>query len=353
VKLTVVMAVRNGEPHVRSAIESVLSQSIADYEFIIVDDGSTDATPQILLEYESRDSRIRVLRNLASVGPYAAANRALLQARADYIARHDADDTSPPDRFAIQLEQFESHPNVSLVTGAVELFHDVGKQTIVCRPPVWQPRLEWELLFTNAIGAGGHVMFPRVVRGVPVLFQTRHLYAEDYGLWCQLIHLGTVVCPVEVVYRYRQHAASITSRKKADQDDCLSRIRLDYQLRYLQPGVSRGLADRISRFWTLQGVGPLGPDVPLINASLAELRANFLAYLERRYGARDRMVLDGQIEAILMERLGYWLYASVKSSDRQALSDLAAFVSARRQTIRVATKACRYAAAAIAKKLKP
>src|ERR1700738_4398315 len=96
-RLSVVMAVRDGEPYVRDAITSVLSQSVADFEFLIVDDGSTDGTPGILSEYRARDSRISIFRNDTRLGPYPSANRALTHARGRVIARHDADDISPAD----------------------------------------------------------------------------------------------------------------------------------------------------------------------------------------------------------------------------------------------------------------
>src|SRR6266446_6576122 len=102
-RLSVIMAVRNGEQYVSEAIESVLAQSVTDFEFLIVDDASTDGTPRILSEYQRRDSRICVWHNQSNLGPYPSANRALMRARGRFVARHDGDDISPPERFAIQL----------------------------------------------------------------------------------------------------------------------------------------------------------------------------------------------------------------------------------------------------------
>src|SRR5262245_10157638 len=250
VKLSVVTAVRNGQQHLREAVESVLAQSMGDFEFIIVDDASSDETPDILREFQRCDRRICLVRNGDCLGPYPSANRALTQARGRFVARHDADDISPPDRFAIQIEALESDEEISLVTGAVEYFGATrsGMGTID-RPPAWQPRLEWDLLFRNAVGAGGHVMFPRVVRGGPVLFRARRRYAEDYDLWCRLSRLGRVICPSDTVYRYRQHASSITTRLKHEQFECMSQIRHEYQAEYLRSDVSRAAADDVARFW--------------------------------------------------------------------------------------------------------
>ena len=78
-KLSVVMAVRNGEPYLREAIGSVLAQSVSDFEFLIVDDASTDNTAAILDRVQRRDSRVRVWRNDCQLGPYPSVNRALMQ----------------------------------------------------------------------------------------------------------------------------------------------------------------------------------------------------------------------------------------------------------------------------------
>src|SRR4051812_31027037 len=102
VQLSVVMAVRNGERYLREAIDSVLGQSVADFECLIVDDASSDDTAAILAWYEKHDARVRVLRNAQQHGVPASVNRGLMQARGSFIARHDADDLSHRDRFAVQ-----------------------------------------------------------------------------------------------------------------------------------------------------------------------------------------------------------------------------------------------------------
>lgn len=240
-RLSVVMAVRNGEPHIREAIESVLSQSIADFEFLIVDDASPDTTREIVSSYQCRDARVRLICNARTVGPYPSANRGLHEARGEFVARHDADDISPPDRFAIQLAALQADVSTALVTGAVEAFNSSGP-TFVVRPPHWQPRLEWDLLFSNVVGAGAHVMFPRVFEGRPVSFPATHRYAEDYGMWCSLARRGRVVCPPDVVYRHRHHETSISSSCKSEQDECFAMQRHAYQSLYSEPAARRSPA---------------------------------------------------------------------------------------------------------------
>src|SRR3954471_19479933 len=120
------MAVRNNAAHLSSAIESVLAQSFANFEFIIIDDASTDGSRDILESFQQRDARVRVIGNDRCLGPYPSANLALRASRGTIIARHDGDDISPPDRFATQLAAIERDAEVVLVTGRVETFADAS-----------------------------------------------------------------------------------------------------------------------------------------------------------------------------------------------------------------------------------
>jgi glycosyltransferase involved in cell wall biosynthesis len=344
------MAVRNGGPYLPEAIESVLGQSFSDFEFLIVDDASTDGTGEALCDYERTDRRIRVLRNERTLGPYPSANRALEAARGDIIARHDADDVSPPGRFSAQLAAFASREGVSLVTGQVEVFTSDTPERQFFRPPEWQPQLEWDLLFTNVIGAGGHVMFPRVLHGKPILFPSQHRYAEDYGLWCRLSGAGPVVCPTEIIYRYRRHSSSISAQSAAEQERCLSDIRFAHQSRYLTAGTSTEIADELSRFWTFRTQG-FSRTFREIAATLDEIRSAFLDYVGARYGAADRARLDSHIEDALGQRLVHWLYHSVTGLDAHASTDVLAIARDHRQGLRVSGKTLARIGVAIRSKL--
>jgi Glycosyl transferase family 2 len=348
VNLSVVMTVRNGEPYLPEAVESVLAQSVADFEFLIVDDASTDNTPGILSAYQAGDSRIRVLRNESHLGHCPSANRGLLHASGHFIARHDADDISLQERFAIQLDAVQSAPEVSLATGQVEFFGE--RASAIHRPPAWQPRLEWELLFGNAVGAGAHVMFPRLFRGSPVLYSAKYFWAEDYALWRRLSQLGRVVCPAQVIYRYRRHPLSITSRREREQEECAATIRYEYQSEYLRPAVSRETAAELSRFWRADGSRPLAGSISTLYATLADLRAGFLAYVEQRYGLTDRARLEAEIDKALGDRLGYWLFRSLRFQHGNACRALLSIARARREILSVSANAFALAAGALARR---
>ena len=320
-RLSVVMAVRNGEPHIREAIESVLSQSIADFEFLIVDDASADTTREIVSSYERRDARVRLICNARTLGPYPSANRGLHEARGEFVARHDADDISPPDRFAIQLAALQADARTALVTGAVEAFNSRGPIFVV-RPPHWQPRLEWDLLFSNVVGAGSHVMFPREFEGRPVSFPAAHRYAEDYGMWCSLARRGRVVCPPDVVYRHRRHETSISSRCRSEQDDCFALQRREYQSLYFGAGIPTVVCGDLAQFWRARGTLKLAEDLDRLGARLGELRAGFLNYVERRYGLADRGTLERDLDEATVDRLAHWLTHAIRLKDGRTVRHL-------------------------------
>jgi glycosyltransferase involved in cell wall biosynthesis len=325
-KVTVVMAVHNGSPYLAECLESVLSQSLHDFEFLIVDDASTDDTAAVLDAHRRRDSRIRVLTNESRLGPYPSVNRALLCARGAAIARHDADDVSPPDRLATQWAALESATDVTLVTGAVEHFGRPGTTASnIVAPPRWQPRLEWELLFGNAVGAGGHVMFPRLIGGVPVAYPEIESLAEDYELWCRLAHLGRVVCPRQVVYRYRRHAGAIGVGRRSEQAACASRIRRRVQRPLWPADTEPERIDVVSRFWNCDGNVPMTGRLRDAYADVLALRSAFLDASESRYRTAERDAIAAEIDRELSARLGYWLFRAIRFLDPATCTDVLGF----------------------------
>lgn len=124
------MPVFNQEAHyLRESIESILSQSYSDFEFIIIDDGSNDVVVTILDEYSKRDKRIRVFRNEVNSGIVTSLNRGISHAQGEYVARMDSDDISLKERFEKQLQFLEEHPDHMLVgTSAITIDED-GRET--------------------------------------------------------------------------------------------------------------------------------------------------------------------------------------------------------------------------------
>jgi glycosyltransferase involved in cell wall biosynthesis len=130
--VSVVMSVFNGEKYLKEAIESVLQQTFTDFEFIIINDASTDKSEEIIFSYQ--DNRIRYLKNETNLGVAATPNIAIKTARAKYIARIDCDDVCMPNRLALQYEYMQKHPEV-VVVGSAANFIDMDGVKICTHQP--------------------------------------------------------------------------------------------------------------------------------------------------------------------------------------------------------------------------
>jgi glycosyltransferase involved in cell wall biosynthesis len=132
--VSVVTTVYNGESYVERAIPSILAQTYDDFEWIVVDDGSVDRTPEILRDLAGQDSRIRIFAP-GRKGLAGAANYAIAQATGQYIARQDFDDTSAPDRLRLQVARLDAEPKLGVVGGAYILIDDNRGERYVRIPP--------------------------------------------------------------------------------------------------------------------------------------------------------------------------------------------------------------------------
>ncbi len=123
-KISVLMSVYNSEKYLNYSIESILSQSFKDYEFIIIDDGSTDDSLKIIESYKQKDKRIIIIHNTKNIGTTKSLNKGLLIAKGKYIARMDADDWSYPNRLLQQYEFMEKYSEIGVSGGAVDVCNE-------------------------------------------------------------------------------------------------------------------------------------------------------------------------------------------------------------------------------------
>jgi glycosyltransferase EpsE len=138
--VSVVTTVYNGEPYAERAIPGILAQSFEDFEFIVVDDGSEDGTPEILRELAQRDARVRIF-SPGRLGAAVAYNYGVSQARGEYIARQDFDDRSHPDRLRLQVAFLDAHRKVGVVGGSYVLIDENRGERYVRMPPNDHPAI--------------------------------------------------------------------------------------------------------------------------------------------------------------------------------------------------------------------
>jgi hypothetical protein len=207
-RVTVLMTVFNGERHLGEAIDSVLRQSFADFELLIVDDASTDGTAALLDAISS--SRVRVTRNEENLGLTRSLNRRLALARGTIIARHDADDVSEPERLARQIAFLDANPDVALAGAWYRKIDEAGASLGERTLPVDHDRLCWALHFYCPIVHSAAVFRTSVVREIGG-YDEAFVYAQDYDLWSRLAASYRVANVGELLVRYRVGATTLTA----------------------------------------------------------------------------------------------------------------------------------------------
>ena len=209
-QITVVMPVRNGARWLGEAVESVVSQTLPDWELIAIDDGSTDDTPRILGEWERRDQRIRAIRQDA-LGLVTALNRGLAEARAPLLARLDADDRALPQRLERQLRHLVSHPDIGLLGSWAQKIDERGTRHGQLKPATEPEQLSRALLQGNPFVHSSVMLRTEAVRRLNG-FRPAFRAAEDYDLWLRIAETARLANLPEVLIEYRWHSGNVTSR---------------------------------------------------------------------------------------------------------------------------------------------
>ena len=224
-KISVVMPAYNAEKYIAEAIESILSQTFRDFEFIIINDGSTDKTKEIILSFG--DTRIVYLENEKNLGIVETLNRGLDAARGEYIARMDADDVAMPERFEKQLAYMEKHPEVGVLGCGVYLYD--GKENYGERRFSEQPyAVAVDLLFSCALAHPTVMIRKNVLASSGVQYEAQYHGCEDYRMWTRLVPVTGIANLPEPLLRYRKHRGQITAKKSGKTDSLVDNIRLDY-----------------------------------------------------------------------------------------------------------------------------
>ena len=210
--VSVVMSVYNGSEWLKEAIESIIRQTYSNWEFIIVDDGSDQATKQILNNYKI-DPRFKIITNEQKQGLTKNLNIAIEKVKGEFIARMDADDISLPGRFRKQVDYLVDHQNTSVISGFIIFIDDKGNQTGIWEADrknvTWaqiRSTLPWECCIAHPsvmIRAGVFKKYQ---------YNETQVHSQDWDLWLQLAASNMIIEKItEPILHYRVHPKSITA----------------------------------------------------------------------------------------------------------------------------------------------
>lgn len=205
-QITVLMAVYNSEPFLNSAIDSILSQKFTDFEFLIIDDCSSDRSMEIINSYH--DSRIRVLSNEKNIGLTKSLNRGLNLAKGEYIARMDSDDISYPERLEHEIMYMKQNPDVAIVGTWAETIDIKGTRTgqiVLLKKPDYK-----DFLHGNQC-VHGSILVRREILYNHGGYDDRFRQCQDFALFLSLVQKYQIRNLPEVLYSLRIHRTSVSA----------------------------------------------------------------------------------------------------------------------------------------------
>ena len=215
-EVTVLMTVFNGGRFLAPAMESILCQSWEDFEFVIVDDASTDGSVGVLNQFAANDRRIRLILNKENSGQTAGLNQGLREARGRWIARQDADDLSLPGRLAAQMSHAARFPDLVLVGVNGWVIDEGGKRMGLIHVPLSDAGIRWSMPFQNPFIHPG-VIFRRVMPGGnAVAYCEDFRICQDWELWSRIADEGRLANLPERLVCYRDRRDSLSHRFSDD-----------------------------------------------------------------------------------------------------------------------------------------
>jgi glycosyltransferase involved in cell wall biosynthesis len=263
-RIAVVLPVYNGEDYLAEAIRSVLSQTFTDFELVVIDDGSTDRTADVLAGFS--DARMRIIRFRHHRGLVQALNTGIRESRSELIARMDADDICLPHRFEKQVAFMDAHSDIALCGTWARLFGDARS---VLRPAVEPKQIHARLFFGGAMDHPSIMMRRAVLERHGLAYDDTFRHVEDFDLFIRLAELAKLANLPEVLLRTRAHDREVSVVHRHEQLETEARL-LVRQLRLLIPGVTKD-----------EEVFHVKVAMRRLDASNLELAEQWLLHLER------------------------------------------------------------------------
>lgn len=223
-RVSVLMSAYNSEKYIAAAIESILTQTFTDFEFVIINDGSTDRTPEIVAEYAARDKRIKFIDNKKNAGLIAALNQGLEFCHGEYIARMDSDDISLPTRFAKQVKYMNQHPECGVCGAWIKKFGRGVKSDEFFKYQSRMKLLDF-LIYGCQVAQPCTMIRKSILDKYNIKYNPDYKYSEDYAFWVQVCKHAEIHNLQEVLLNYRWHDGNVSVTHKKTQLECAERIR--------------------------------------------------------------------------------------------------------------------------------
>lgn len=214
-KVSVILPVYNAAPFLKEAIDSIVNQIYTDWELIIINDGSTDSSEEIILDYT--DTRFRYYKNDANIGLIATLNKAIALSSGEYIARMDADDISLPDRFTKQVQFLDRNREYAICGTFARIIDIKGNVTGKIVHVTDNDYLKINLLFSVPF-IHPDIMIRKNMLDEDRIFDKEYLHAEDYDLWARIARKHKIANIPQFLFKYRWHGSnvSITNSEKQE-----------------------------------------------------------------------------------------------------------------------------------------
>lgn len=239
-EITVFMPVYNAEKYLREAIESILNQTFTNFELLIINDGSTDKSVEIVEAY--KDKRIRLLHNDGNKGLPYTRNRGLELAQGKYLAIMDADDVSVKERLQIQYEIMEKKKDLVVLASGKELLSEDKDETYGPKEKLYSllfygksSQIQMDLIFHNVLVNSSTMIRLDFLRNNKINYNEKCFVMQDYEMWTQIsTHYGQFQILRKALVKYRTHQNNITSRSRKEKAEKRREMQYEIQKAYLR-----------------------------------------------------------------------------------------------------------------------
>ncbi|MEM6700077.1 MAG: glycosyltransferase, partial [Bacteroidota bacterium] len=212
--ISVLTPAYNREKYIGEAIESVQAQAIEDWEMLIIDDGSTDKTIEIVKAYQSEDQRIILLQNPENLGISATRNHGLQHIKGKYIAMLDSDDVFLPNKFQKQIDFLEAHPEIGVLGAWAKLIGFEGHQFA---PEEKDTQLRARSLYRCPLVHSSSIIRASVIEAGNIRYNENYPASNDYDFWVKALQYTQFHNLPEYLVLYRRHDQNISTTNRDDQ----------------------------------------------------------------------------------------------------------------------------------------